>query len=306
MMQGLSINESCKECGCVSFQYDDGLGESVCVDCGLVIVINPFEETVRYGDLKDEDNRKPNTTHLGSYILPSDIAGQSDWSLFREQIRSQPESSTDRRMKVLLSMYLSYYNIPPNLKKRANSYYKTMNKDRLFVGLPVEKRAAALTFYMLKELDIVCNIREHSKHTRVERADISKIARKIAKYQKKSHVFIETNHISKLQVLLSKLEANDIIINSSFRENAHRMVEYVSRHMEALDMRYSNNLLVATVWIAGRMLDYPVHQYMLCEVWPSSTLGLRQSAKKICEIFNIDRSNLSKIDIDEFVLGVRC
>ena len=71
-------------------------------------------------------------------------------------------------------------------------------------------------------------------------------------------------------------------------------------------MRYSNNLLVATVWIAGRMLDYTVHQYMLCEVWPSSTLGLRQSAKKICEIFNIDRSNLSKIDIDEFVLGVRC
>ena len=305
MMQGLSISESCKECGCVSFQYDDSLGESVCVDCGLVIVVNPFEETVSYVDWS-QDNRKPNTTHLGSYILTRDISGKRDWSLYREQIRSQPESSTDRRMKILLSMNLSYYNVPPNLIKRAYSYYKTMNKDRLFIGLPVEKRAAALTFYILKELDIVCNIREHSKHTRVKRADISKIARKIARYQKKSHVFIETNHISKLQVLLSKLEANDTTINSSFRENAHRMVEYVSRHMEALDLRYSNNLLVATVWITGRILGYPVHQYMLCEVWPSSTLGLRQAAKKIYEIFNIDSSNLTKIDIDEFVLGVRC
>lgn len=308
-----TTTESCKECGCVSFQYDDRLGEQMCSDCGLVIVVNPFEETVNYSlNREGVDANKPNTNHLGSYIKPVDLKSRKNWTLYREQVRSQPMTASDRRMKSLCSMYLSYYNVGFDIKNRAYSYYKSMQKDRLFKGLALEKRAASLTFYILKELGIICDLGKHSQLTKVSRADISKNAKKIARHQKKAYVFIETNHLNKAKVVISRLEGDGVRITQHYRENSLRIVEYISRKIEQHDIRFSDNMLVASMWIAGMMLtngnrnsmDY-VSQDALCKIWPSSTVGLRASTLKICDIFYIDRKNISKIDIDEFVLDVR-
>ena len=37
----------CSECGCLVFNYNERLGETECSDCGLVVVTELFEETVR-------------------------------------------------------------------------------------------------------------------------------------------------------------------------------------------------------------------------------------------------------------------
>ena len=113
-------------------------------------------------------------------------------------------------------------------------------------------------------------------------------------------------------MIISRLESEGVRVTPSYRENSLKIVEYISRMIEEHDMRFSDNMLVASMWIAGMMLtcgnrnsiDY-VSQEALCEIWPSSTVGLRASTLKICEVFYIDRKNISKIDIDEFVLGVR-
>ena len=44
-MNPVTIGESCKECGSKDFTYIERLGEKTCDECGLVLVVNPFEET---------------------------------------------------------------------------------------------------------------------------------------------------------------------------------------------------------------------------------------------------------------------
>ena len=39
----------CDECGSRQTSFDERLGERVCDDCGLVIVVEQFEETVQIG-----------------------------------------------------------------------------------------------------------------------------------------------------------------------------------------------------------------------------------------------------------------
>ena len=202
-------------------------------------------------------------------------------------------------MMLLLKMYLSYYNVSWEIKDMSWSYYKTM--EHLFRGWAVEKRAASLTYYILREQGIVCHIGNHAKLTKVPKSDISKLARRVAMFQKKSNVFAITNHLNQLDALLGRLERD---IPHKVRYGITRVVEYCSREVERFDLRYSNNMLTGSVWMASEMLGYDITRRVdrsLGWFFP----GLRASVKTMCELFKIDRKKLSDIDLDEFVLGVR-
>ena len=283
---------SCKECGENEYNYDERLGEQVCSSCGLVLILNPFEETVSILGKGETSPRRTNfgkRNELGSYIMREEATRMNKRSFYREQSRSKPDTETDRSMMLLLKMYLSYYNVSWEIKDMSWSYYKTM--EHLFRGWPVEKRAASLTYYILREQGIVCHIGNHAKLTKVPKSDISKLARRVAMFQKKSNVFAITNHLNQLDALLGRLD---------------RVVEYCSREVERFDLRYSNNMLTGSVWMASEMLGYDIRQEELTGVWAGSSPGLRASVKTMCELFKIDRKKLSDIDLDEFVLGVRC
>ena len=297
-------NASCKECGENEYQYDERLGEQVCSSCGLVLILNPFEETTRIISLDDDDQRPANlgkNGQLGSYIIKQEARRMNKPAFHREHMRAKPETETDKSMKVLLTMYLSYYNVGWDIKTIAWNYYKAM--EHLYRGYSVEKRAAGITFYVLKEQGIVCHISAHSKLTKVSKNDISKLARKAASFQKKSNVFAVTNHLNHLDALLGRLERK---IPHGVRHNIIRVVEYTSREIERYDLRYSDNMLVGSVWMASEMMGYDIRQEELTSVWSASAPGLRASVKQICDLFKINRKKLSDIDIDEFVLGVRC
>ena len=54
-MNPVTIGESCKECGSKDFTYIERLGEKTCDECGLVLVVNPFEETTHMIAINDDD-----------------------------------------------------------------------------------------------------------------------------------------------------------------------------------------------------------------------------------------------------------
>ncbi len=111
-MNPVTIGESCKECGSKDFTYIERLGEKTCDECGLVLVVNPFEETTHMIAINDDDKRGRSTDRLGSVIRKSDAYGSKDkFALYREQVRSQPESETDRTARLLINSTLSYYNV---------------------------------------------------------------------------------------------------------------------------------------------------------------------------------------------------
>ena len=50
---------NCKECNSDKVEYDERLGEKICVECGFVIVHGMFEETV--SNFNNDGTLKPNT-----------------------------------------------------------------------------------------------------------------------------------------------------------------------------------------------------------------------------------------------------
>lgn len=302
-MNPVTIGESCKECGSKDFTYIERLGEKTCDECGLVLVVNPFEETTYMISITDDDKRGKSTDRLGSIIMKSEAYGNKDrFALYREQVRSQPETESDRTARLLINSTLSYYNVSSDLKRRTQKYYDMMKRD-LFRGLDVERRCASLTFYVLKEADIVCNIQEHSRKTLVKPNDISKFARRIARHQRNSTVFITRNHEQRAQTLMSRMEVE---IDDHFRANTLRVVEYVSRHVESLDMRFADTMLAACIWMTSRMMSrYDITQSAICKHWNSSHVGLRGAVVTLSEIFQIDRKTLSDMQVEDFVSGVR-
>ncbi len=302
-MNPMTVSESCKECGSTAFTYIDRLGEKTCDECGLVLVVNPFEETTHMISISDEDKRSKTIGSLGSFIRKSDAYGNKDrFALYREQVRTQPETEADKTARLLINSTLSYYNVSSDLKRRTQKYYDMMKRE-LFRGLDVERRCASLTFYVLKEADIVCNIQEHSRRTRVKPNDISKFARRIARHQRNSGVFITRNHEQRAQTLMSRMEVD---IDDYFRANALRVVEYVARHIESLDMRFADTMLAACIWMSGQMMSrYDITQSAICKHWNSSHVGLRGAVVTLSEIFQIERKTLSDMQVEDFVSGVR-
>tara|TARA_B100000902_G_scaffold391555_1_gene442412 strand:- start:825 stop:1736 length:912 start_codon:yes stop_codon:yes gene_type:complete len=298
-----TTGDMCKECGCKDFSFIEHLGEKTCDDCGLVLVVNPFEETTQVIALDDDDRRGITVGRLGSYISKHESYGSKErFALYREQLRSQPETESERRARLLINTTLSYYNSGWDIKDRTHAHYKTMCRERIFRGSSVERRCAGLTYFVLKDAGVVCNIQDHAKYTKVSQGDISKMARRIARNQRKAHVFTNDNHIQKANVLLDKM---DIEVSQYYRVSVLKMVEYVSRTIDALDMRYSDTMLAATFWWTAKMTGENVTQDNICNVWNSSVIGLRFALQKFADIFGLDRKRLSDMDVEDFVSGVR-
>ena len=68
------IGMRCDECGSRETSFDERLGERICDDCGLVIVVEQFEETVRGYTVGDFGNaRTGDKGHLGSFTDKKDF-----------------------------------------------------------------------------------------------------------------------------------------------------------------------------------------------------------------------------------------
>ena len=58
----------CPECQSLKNSYDERMGETICDDCGLVLVSGMFEETVHVLDKVGDNIHSADKGHLGSVI----------------------------------------------------------------------------------------------------------------------------------------------------------------------------------------------------------------------------------------------
>lgn len=285
----------CKECKSTSFEYIDRLGEQVCSDCGLVLSVNPIEETVQYTTDANISNK------LGSYVAKSDVVNNKSYFLRKEHVRINPETDSDRQMRVLCNMILSNYGVGKEIKELTQSYYKTIKRERIFRGVKVEWRAAALTYYVLKENNIVTSLKKHEQISKVPKSDISRQAKKVAKFRRNATVFTHRDSIQLANTLLDRLQ----ITCPEFRVGTMKLVEYITRNVEKRDIRFTDNMLAACFYMSSRMLEVKITQKQLEEYWPCSTVGIRTTLTELSKVFNFDRKDIQGYDLDAFVMGVR-
>tara|TARA_R100000152_G_C6780475_1_gene213286 strand:- start:2006 stop:2908 length:903 start_codon:yes stop_codon:yes gene_type:complete len=290
----------CAECKCDSFTFDDRLGENVCDECGLVHVVRPFEETVtprtRNGDFTYE-----NTRELGSIILEtkSNLKLNQMFRMKNHNTWAKKESDTDIRTMRLCMMILSHYSMKN--REHVNSYLRSLNSERVFRGISVENRAAALTYYILKEAGITVSLAKHSEISMVERKYISRYVKRIAKHFRKAHVLSTINSHGIAATILDKLED----VSPNYRMNTLRMIDFLDDYCKSIDVRFTTNRICAMIWAVSVMEDERHHtQELIREASGNcSVIGMRIALKEICGWFDLTKADLFSLSVSDFIHG---
>ena len=70
-------------------------------------------------------------------------------------------------------------------------------------------------------------------------------------------------------------------------------------------MRLSPNLIIASLWFAGKMENIKVTQAELVDASGSSasTSGVRVSLHALCEVFGLTKEDMCSLSVSDFVAG---
>ncbi len=161
----------CTECNSTSNSYDERLGETVCAECGLVLVSEMFEETVHILDKVGDNIHSADKGHLGSVIT-----GKGSFRLNRY-------NKTTNHITVGITycnMVLSNLSPSPALKERVGVIYRELYLNmKAFTRYTYENRATAIVYYALRENGTPAEMKEVCQEFEVQPKLVKKILRKI-------------------------------------------------------------------------------------------------------------------------------
>jgi len=282
----------CVECSCLTFTFNERLGETVCDDCGLVQIVRPFEESVKWSDSYEP------TTKLGSGFKPT---SKQYYRLHQQNVWASAMSDTDRRTISQSAMILSQYS-SKELMPRVSTYLTSLNNENVFKGVSVECRASALTYYLLKEAGVTVNIKRHSDISNVDKKYISRFGRRIAKHFRKAHIFSTVNASQVATSVLDKLDN----VSSHFRSETMRMIDYIDMYCDSINIRFTSNRICAVIWIVSVMEKERQHTQELIRKASGncSIIGIRLSTNEISGWFGLPKEHLLSLSVSDFTSGV--
>lgn len=285
---------ACVECNHNTYYFDEVLGEKVCSSCGLIQMIRPFEETVKW----KEDSSYEVTRDLGSHIIETPT--KMSYRLKTQNVWSNPYTEADKRMFRLCNMILSYYNVSSDIRNSVKGYFISLKNEHILRGIPIEDRAAALTYFMLKEAGVPVVLKQHSVYSKVSKSKISKYAKRIARFFRKSHILSSHKPVLITIGILDKLDS----VSPNYRSKSIRVVEHIEVFFNEVGKRYTTNLICATLWLVGQMEDEVHTQTELVDKsGNASTIGLRMATKDLSNSLGLTKKELMEMDVDQFLSG---
>ena len=296
----------CIECDSLESTFDERLGYHTCSDCGLVLSVEIFEVS----DKKKLTNPlTSDTTHnLGSHIWRGDEGklSQKHGLVFqnmrtkRKQFVRQGDNETHSLCMMFISPYKSLMADRALVRDRVENLYQQLQRHRVLVGYTRDSRAAGLAYFMLKDEGAYVSLKEIAKTTGVPTKELIRSAKKIAKFFRKSHIFGQRNLN---QMITRCLDNTETPVED--RQSIYRLVEYVANYYDALNMRFADSEVAATVWMAGKMAGETILQREVQQAMNVSVITVRLQVKAICNTLNLDRKRLEHYNIDDVVDGVR-
>lgn len=161
----------CSECNSNKNNYDERLGETVCADCGLVLVSDMFEETVHILDKVGESIHSADKGHLGSVIT-----GKGSFKLNRYNKTSNHIVTGI----TYCNMVLSNLSSSPAIQERVAEIYRELYLNlKSFTRYTYENRATAIVYYALRENGTPAEMKEVCQEFEVQPKLVKKILRKI-------------------------------------------------------------------------------------------------------------------------------
>ncbi len=285
--------EKCFECKSDNLDYSERLGEIVCGSCGLVLVQQLLEETTFS---LDHEITGPD---LGSTIKSSDAAkyGRKGFTLFRAQKFGQHNSIYYVRMVRLSNALLSKYSVRPDIRKRITKYYKTFIAKQKVATISMEIRAAGLTYFILKELNIPVSPQNHARLAGVEMKYMLKFAKRLGSVLGKPYVFSNQN----VNGMVTGAGAKLINPSQEYIGEVQTFANYVEQKYTTVSKRFSRATLAACFYIVSLVRREHYTQERISEITQVSEVGLRNHVKSVLEILNIKKADLDYMTMSELM-----
>ena len=301
----------CSECNSRKFEYDERLQQNCCVECGFVMVENPFEETVKikYADLDEFragdkgtlgsliGESQPESKQLRRALRTTRARGQSNADLFAKN--GQREARFYNVLKVLMSNYNT--SDGASIRKIVAdiiTYFRRLDKSHDLRGYTNDERAAGLSYIVFREHGWPVSLHSISKHSDVERGRVSKVARTFARKLGKTMVLSQVPFVS-----WCEREAN-IMGGEEFGIAIINIAPLMQNFFMEYGFPLTRVQVATTMYLCNLLCGFKYTQRNIGKQLKTYPISIRDSLQRICAQLDIKRDDLLTMSMDDFINGV--
>jgi len=221
----------------IQSEFDERLGEHACLECGLVLVTEIFEQTVYSLDVNGERKHSIDGNTLGSMIPNHRLSSLNNRSVFSQHIQ-----------KGLIHCNMVLSSIQPNspLKKRVEEFYLFCNRKGVFGNSQHEARATAVVYYVLKENGTPYSLVDVNSEFKARTKTIKRLLREMNKLNKNMVSRKPINPQYQLERVLLK-----IMGGSKFNEQCYEVLEHFETVIVDSDFNKGRSYYACIAWIAA-------------------------------------------------------
>ena len=266
----------CLECNTSNFEYDEVMGETACVECGLIAVTEMFEERQMSVD-KEVLLKSSERTRLGSIV-----SGNGKMSYIHNRY-----SDKDNHLKkgvVMCQMVLSnVFDSTTTLRDRVGEVYRELHSKNVFKGVSLEVRATAVVWFVMKENKTPIKIRKLSEEFSCSGKSLNRLIRRISTYYGSRMRHMEADP----QYLLKKV-ANQITDDIVFISQCMETLEMFERIVNSSDYNKRNAYYESICWISKNIFVYPrITLTLISEKTDASWSAIQKQTKDLLGLIGL-------------------
>ena len=299
----------CSECNSRKFEYDERLQQNCCVECGFVMVENPFEETVKIKFKDEDEGRIGDKGTLGSFIgesQPESKHLKRALGTTRARVKSNifaRNGEREVRFYNVLKVLLSNYNTSDGVSIKIIgddiiTYFRRLDKSHDLRGYTNDERAAALSYIVFREHGWPVSLHSISKHSDVERGRVSKVARTFARKLGKTTVLSQVPFVS-----WCEREAN-IMGGEEFGVAIINIAPLMQNFFIEYGFPLTRVQVATTMYLCNLLCGFKYTQKNIGKQLKTYPISIRDSLQRICAQLNIKRDDLLTMSMDDFINGV--
>jgi transcription initiation factor TFIIB len=279
------IGMKCDECGSRNNTFDERMGERICDDCGLVIQVEAFEETVRLS-MGEDGSFRSKDYGLGSETTFMKRARSS---------RDESERTLENGYRVM-RMVVSSLKLPFNINDRLEQIYRELMAKGILSGSSLETRATAIVYYALKENRTPATLKEVCGEFQVQSKLVRKLTRRITRHYGNNVLRNDDSHFLMQRAIAGV--SND----PAFMSHCLQTFEFFEKLMKEFDENKTKLHYATMVYFTSYIHNYPYSATSISEKLNCSANGIRISGRRLLPLIGLKGvEQLKGIDLEKLM-----
>ena len=282
----------CPECNNDNKKFDERMGELVCQDCGLVLVTEPFEQTVSALNHNQTDWNHSAETKLGGLGTAYTRGINSTANVSKDLWKGIPTHIL--KGVHFCNMALNAVAPQMELHDRVAKLYVECNNKALFTSHALEDRASAVVFYALKENNTPFTMKEVCAEYSSNPKHVRSIVRRINQAYGNRNCF-STNH----EFSLSK-EATKFNAGLEFENTCNKVLAKMESNMDELHFSRGKAYYAVICWYASLLLpNLSLTQKEIAEKTGFTAQTIKKKGTELCVLLGFKNTDEMKGKITE-------